>query len=281
MQRNTMSFKAIINNIAKENNVAAQSVLQTYMLERLLERISISKYKDNFILKGGMLISAMLGIDSRTTMDMDTTIKGFQLTEENVLYIMTEICDIKIDDGVSFKINKVESIREDDDYGGYRVTFEASYNNEMPVIMKIDITTGDKITYKEIKYDFTLMLEKRKIQIWSYNLETIIAEKFESIIKRGPLSTRIRDYYDIYMLVNTQSKNIDNKILKDAIILTSEHRDSRKIIENWKETVDIIKDNDKMKKQWVKYQKNNFYAEGIKYSDLITAIEKVGHILDE
>lgn len=199
MQRNTMSFKAIINNIAKENNIATQSVLQTYMLERLLERISISKYKDNFILKGGMLISAMLG--------------------------------------------------------GYRVTFEASYNNEMPVIMKIDITTGDKITYKEIKYDFTLMLEKRKIQIWSYNLETIIAEKFESIIKRGPLSTRIRDYYDVYMLVNTQRKNIDNKILKDAIILTSEHRDSRKIIENWKETVDIIKYNDKMKKQWVKYQK--------------------------
>lgn len=281
MQRNTMSFKAIINNIARENNVAAQSVLQTYMLERLLERISISKYKDNFILKGGMLISAMLGIDSRTTMDMDTTIKGFQLTEENVLNIMTEICNIKIDDCVSFKINKIESIREEDDYGGYRVTFAASYNNEMPVIMKIDITTGDKITYKEIKYDFTLMLEKRKIQIWSYNLETIIAEKFESIIKRGPLSTRIRDYYDVYMLVNTQRKNIDNKILKDAIILTSEHRDSRKIIENWKETVDIIKDNDKMKKQWVKYQKNNFYAEGIKYSDLITAIEKVGHILDE
>lgn len=281
MQRNTMSFKTIINNIAKENNVAAQSVLQTYMLERLLERISISKYKDNFILKGGMLISAMLGIDSRTTMDMDTTIKGFSLTEENVLNIMTEICNVKIDDNVSFKINKSELIREDDDYGGYRITFEASYNNEMPVVMKIDITTGDKITYKEIKYDFTLMLEERKIQIWSYNLETIIAEKFESIIKRGPLSTRIRDYYDIYMLVNTQSKNIDTKTLKDAIILTSEHRDSRKIIENWKETVDIIKDNDKMKKQWDKYQKNNFYAEDIQYSDLITAIKKVGYILDE
>lgn len=281
MQRNTMSFKAIINNIAKENNVAAQSVLQTYMLERLLERISISKYKDNFILKGGMLISAMLGIDSRTTMDMDTTIKGFQLTEKNVFNIMTKICNIKIDDNVSFKINKVETIREEDDYGGYRVTFEASYNNEMPVIMKIDITTGDKITYKEIKYDFTLMLEERRIQIWSYNIETIIAEKFESIIKRGPLSTRIRDYYDIYMLVNTQSKNIDNKTLKDAIILTSEHRDSKKIIENWKETIDIIKDNDKLKKQWDKYQKNNFYAEGIKYSNLITAIEKVGYILDE
>ena len=166
MKRNTMSFKAIINNMAKENNVAAQLVLQTYMLERLLERISISKYKDNFILKGGMLISAMLGIDSRTTMDMDTTIKGFSLTKENISNIMLEICNIEIDDNVTFKINKVDLIREDDDYCGYRITFEARYNNEMPVIMKIDITTGDKITYKEIEYSFTLMLEDRKIQIW-------------------------------------------------------------------------------------------------------------------
>ena len=125
MKRNTMSFKAIINNMAKENNVAAQSVLQTYMLERLLERISISKYKDNFILKGGMLISAMLGIDSRTTMDMDTTIKGFPLTKDNITNIMDEICNIEIDDNVKLKINKVELIREDDDYGGYRITFEA------------------------------------------------------------------------------------------------------------------------------------------------------------
>ena len=200
MKRNTMSFKAIINNIAKENKVSAQSILQTYMLERLLERISVSKYKDNFILKGGMLISAILGIDSRTTMDMDTTIKGFSLTEENINNIMNEICNIDLHDDVTLKIKKIELIREDDDYSGYRITFEANLNNEMPVIMKIDITTGDKITYREIKYDFTLMLENRKIQIWSYNVETIIAEKFELIIKRGVLGTRIRDYYDIYML---------------------------------------------------------------------------------
>lgn len=181
MKRNAMSLKAIINNIAKENNVSAQSILQTYMLERLLERISISKYKNNFILKGGMLISAMLGIDSRTTMDMDTTIKGFKLTEENISKIINEICNISIDDEVNFEVKKIELIREDDDYGGYRVTFEAKYMDTMPVIMKIDITTGDIITYKEIKYSFDLMLEDRKIEIWSYNIETIIAEKFESI----------------------------------------------------------------------------------------------------
>ena len=136
MKRNAMSLKAIINNIAKENKISAQSVLQTYMLERLLERISISKYKDNFILKGGMLISAMLGIDSRTTMDMDTTIKGFKLTEENITNIINEIYNIKIDDGVTFEMQKIELIREDDDYGGYRITFKAYYMESMPVIMK-------------------------------------------------------------------------------------------------------------------------------------------------
>ena len=275
-----MSFKAIINNMAKENNVAAQSVLQTYMLERLLERISISKYKDNFILKGGMLISAMLGIDSRTTMDMDTTIKGIPLTKDNITNIMDEICNIEIDDNVTLKINKVELIREDDDYGGYRITFEAKYNNEMPVIMKIDITTGDKITYKEIEYSFTLMLEDRKIQIWSYNVETIIAEKFEAIVKRGVLSTRIRDYYDVYMLISTQSKIIDKKILKDAITLTAQHRGTSKTIKNWKKIVEKIANDSKMQQQWKRYQNDNFYAEEIEYNDLINAINKVGEIFD-
>jgi len=280
LKRNTMSFKAIINNMAKENNVVAQSVLQTYMLERLLERISISKYKDNFILKGGMLISAMLGIDSRTTMDMDTTIKGFPLTKDNITNIMDEICNIEIDDNVTLKINKVELIREDDDYGGYRITFETKYNNEMPVIIKIDITTGDKITYKEIEYSFTLMLEDRKIQIWSYNVETIIAEKFEAIVKRGVLSTRIRDYYDVYMLINTQNKIIDKKTLKDAITLTAQHRGTSEIIKDWKKIVEKIANDSKMRQQWKRYQKDNFYAEEIEYKELINAISKVGEIFD-
>lgn len=275
-----MSFKAIINNIAKENKVSAQSVLQTYMLERLLERISVSKYKDNFILKGGMLISAMLGIDSRTTMDMDTTIKGLPLTEESINTIMNEICNINLNDNVIFKITNVEAIRETSDYNGYRITFEANFNNDMPVIMKIDITTGDKITHKEIEYNFSLMLEDKKIQIWSYNIETIIAEKFESIIKRGVFGTRIRDYYDIYMLLKTQSKNINNKILKKAIILTAEHRETKSIVENWREVVETLKDDSTMKNLWKRYQKNNFYAEGIEYRELIESLNEVGEILD-
>ena len=279
MKRNAMSLKAIINNIAKENKVSAQSVLQTYMLERLLERISISKYKDNFILKGGMLISAMLGIDSRTTMDMDTTIKGFKLTEENITNIINEICNIKIDDGVTFEVQKIELIRKDDDYGGYRITFKANYMESMPVIMKIDITTGDKITYKEIKYSFDLMLEDRKIQIWSYNLETVIAEKFESIIKRGILGTRIRDYYDVYMLLNTQTKNINFNTLKDAIYSTAEYRNTINIIKDWSKIIEQLDNSDIMKKQWERYKKDNFYAKEIKYEDLIESLKQVGKIL--
>lgn len=261
MKRNTMSFKAIINNIAKENKVSAQSVLQTYLLERLLERISVSKYKDNFILKGGMLISAMLGINSRTTMDMDTTIKGFSLTKENINNIMNEICKIDLQDDVKLIIKNISPIREGDEYGGYRITFEANYNNDMPVIMKIDITTGDKITYKEIKYDFELMLENRKIQVWSYNIETIIAEKFESIIKRGVLGTRIRDYYDIHMLLNTQNKNINKETLRQAILITSNNRETIDMIKNWREILEILENDISMKRQWTRYQKNNFYAE--------------------
>lgn len=280
MKNNTMSFKAIIKNIAKENKVAAQAVLQTYMLERLLERISMSKYKDNFILKGGMLISAMLGIDSRTTMDMDTTIKGFTLNKENIENIFNEICKMDLEDNVTFKINKIELIREDDDYGGYRVTFEANFNNEMPVIMKIDVTTGDKITYREIKYDFSLMLEDRKIQVWAYNVETILAEKFESIIKRGTLGTRIRDYYDVHMLLNTQNKNIDKSTLKNAIISTAKHRETTEDINVWKEVVDILANSQTMQRQWKAYQKDNFYAQEIKYEDLIESLNKIGEIYD-
>ena len=281
MKKNPMSLKALINNIAKNNKISAQSVLQTYMLERLLERISVSKYKDNFILKGGMLISAMLGIDSRTTMDIDTTIKGFELSEENIREIMEEICKIDLQDDITLKINRIEEIRENDDYNGYRLTFEAKYLNTMPVIMRIDITTGDKITYREIEYSFELMLEDRKIHVWSYNVETVLAEKFEAIIKRGVLGTRIRDFYDVHMLLKTQEKNINNKTLKTAINFTTEHRKSIEDIKNWKEVVDELENDDTMKNQWRRYQKNNFYADGIEYSDLIESLRIVGEIFDK
>ena len=278
MEGNVMSFKAKINNISKQKKVAPQSVLQVYMLERLLERIAVSKYKDNFILKGGMLISAILGMASRSTMDMDTTVKGFELTEENATNILNEVCAIELDDDITFKMKKIELIREEDDYNGYRATFEAKYKNTMPVIFKIDITTGDAITYKEIEYDYNLMLEEKKIPVWSYNLETILAEKFESVIKRGIAGTRIRDFYDIYMLMGTKEEEINKKLLKTAINLTSEHRESQDLIKDWEHTLEILANDEDMQKRWKVYQKTYFYAKDIEYSDLIKSVEKVGKI---
>ncbi|MCR5146251.1 MAG: nucleotidyl transferase AbiEii/AbiGii toxin family protein [Clostridia bacterium] len=267
MQGNVMSFKAKINNLSKEKKVAPQSVLQVYMLERLLERIAVSPYKDNFILKGGMLISAILGMSSRSTMDMDTTVKGFELTKENASKILEEICAIELDDDITFKMNKIELIREDDDYNGYRATFEAKFKNAMPVIFKIDITTGDAITYKEIEYDYNLMLEDRKIPVWSYNLETILAEKFEAVIKRGITGTRIRDFYDVYMLINTQDEKINKKLLTVAINLTSEHRESLDLIHDWKKSLVLLRNDEDMQKRWKVYQKTYYYAKDIQYSE--------------
>lgn len=278
MEGNVMSFKAKINNISKQKKVAPQSVLQVYMLERLLERIAVSKYKDNFILKGGMLISAILGMSSRSTMDMDTTVKGFELTEENATKILNEVCAIELDDDITFKMKKIELIREEDDYNGYRASFEAKFKNTMPVIFKIDITTGDAITYKEIEYDYNLMLEEKKIPVWSYNLETILAEKFESVIKRGIAGTRIRDFYDIYMLMGTKEEEINKKLLKTAINLTSEHRESTDLIKDWEHTLEILANDEEMQKRWKVYQKTYYYAKDIEYGDLIKSIEKVGKI---
>lgn len=227
-----------------------------------------------------MLISAILGMSSRSTMDMDTTVKGFELTKENASNILQEICAIELDDDISFKMKKIELIREEDDYNGYRATFEAKFKNSMPVIFKIDITTGDAITYKEIEYDYNLMLEDRKIPVWSYNLETILAEKFEACIKRGIAGTRIRDFYDVYMLINTQEEKINKKLLRVAINLTSEHRESIDLIKKWKQTLELLRNDEEMQKRWKVYQKTYFYAREIEYEELMESIEKVGKIYD-
>ncbi len=275
-----MSLKAKINNIAKEEKISPQAVMQTYMLERLLERISISEYKDNFILKGGMLISSIVGIDSRSTMDMDTTIKGFKLDIENLTNILQAIININIGDNVKFKILDIDNIRADDYYGGLRIHLQANFD-EMPVDLKIDVTTGDKITYGEINYTYNLLLEERSIEIWTYNVETIVAEKYETIIKRNILNTRIRDFYDLYMLTHLDKQNISNKMLVQAIIETSKHRESYNII-NDKNTVEeviiSIKNDKDLKQQWNKYQKNYEYAKEIKYEQLVESISSIKEI---
>lgn len=271
---NTMRLKAIIKNLAGEKHISAQLVLQNFMLERLLERISISKYKDKFILKGGFLIAAMVGLDTRATMDMDATIKGLPVTEETIKDMFAEICEININDDIVFVFKNIEPIREGDEYSGYRVYVMANLP-PMSVPLKLDITTGDKITPKEIMYNFKLLFEDRYISVLAYNLETILAEKIETVISRGEQNTRPRDYYDIFILSKLQSNNIELDQLKAALLSTCEKRNSLHILENYKNIIETVLNDEIMNSRWENYQKNFEYAADITFKDTCNEIIKI------
>ena len=278
--KNAMQLKAIIKNMAKEKNISAQIVMQNYMLERLLERISMSKYYPHFILKGGFLIAAMVGLDTRATMDMDATIKGIPLTKETLTEMFEEICKINVGDDVEFSFERIGEIREDDEYSGYRITLSASYP-PMAVPLKLDITTGDKITPKENIYEFRLLLEERSIRVLAYNLETVLAEKLETVISRGDQNTRARDFYDIYILQRLQGKNIENMALKAALSATADKRNSSEIMERYGEIITATENSNEMQKRWADYQKDFDYAEGITFEDVCGAIRDLLNTLQK
>lgn len=269
--KNAMQLKAIIKNLAKEKHISAQLVMQNFMLERLLERISISTYRYNFILKGGFLIAAMVGLDTRSTMDMDATIKGLPVNEQTVYQMFYEICRIELNDEVAFNLRYIEEIRETDEYIGYRIALTANYP-PMEIPLKLDITTGDKITPKEVQYEFRLLLENRNITILAYNLETIIAEKLETVISRGDQNTRPRDYYDIYILYKLQYENIRLEDLKNALYATTQKRHSSGSVESYKEIIGIVRESHIMQTQWLNYQKDFEYALGIAFSDICDTV---------
>ncbi len=271
-----MQLKSLIKNIAKEKHISAQLVMQNFMLERLLERISVSRYQQNFILKGGFLIAAMVGLDTRATMDMDATIKGLPVNELTIREMFDEICKIELNDDVIFNFRSIGEIREGDEYTGYRVSLSANYP-PMAVPLKLDLTTGDKITPKEIEYHFNLLLEKRSISILAYNLETIMAEKLETVISRGDQNTRPRDYYDIYILAKLQSSNIDLNSLKAALDATTKKRGSKTVVENYHRIMDTVRSSEVMQKQWYNYQKDFEYAKDIAFED---ACDTVVRLLD-
>lgn len=278
--RNAMQLKAILKNMAKEKNISAQLVLQNYMLERLLERISVSPYRDNFILKGGFLIAAMVGLDTRTTMDMDATIKGYPVNEETIHTMFEKICAIEINDDVHFVFRQIGEIREGDEYTGYRVALTAEFP-PMAVPLKLDITTGDKITPKEIEYSFKLLLEERSISILAYNLETILAEKLETVITRSDQNTRPRDYYDIYILLKLQSHNINLSSLKAALDATCEKRGSKDVVSNYIFCMDIVRASSSMQEQWKTYQNEYEYAADISFNDTCDAVISVMKSLEQ
>ena len=266
-----MQLKAKIKNLALKNHVPAQAVLQNFMLERLLERISLSKYKDMVILKGGMLIASMVGISSRTTMDMDATLRGYPLTEKAIQEALSEICAIPLGDEVSLELDHIAPIREDDEYGGFRVAIIAKYES-INTPLKIDITTGDIITPEAIRYAFQSNFEDKKIEVWAYNIETILAEKVETILRRSVLNTRPRDFYDVYIIMKTQQRGVNKKTFITAMIATSEKRMSLGALQDKDKILLTIKTDPIMRQRWDRYCKDNFYANGIEFDEVIEVL---------
>jgi predicted nucleotidyltransferase component of viral defense system len=267
-------LKALLRNFSKEKNINAQILLRNYMLERLLERISLSKYKDSFILKGGMLISAMLGIDMRSTLDMDATIKGQAVSKENMTKILSEIIKVKIDDGVDMKLLSIEEIQEEATYTGLRASIETSFDG-IKNILKIDLTTGDSVIPREITYKFKLMLEDREIYIWAYNIETVLAEKIETIISRSIANTRMRDFYDVYTLFSMYKDTIDMKLLNEALNSVATRRGTLDLVNNAENIIKNISADEELKALWNSYSKKYEYAQNIKYEDTIKIIQEI------
>ena len=254
------SLKGKIRNIAISKNLRSQEVLQMFFFERFLKRLSVSEYKYNFIIKGGLLISSMIGIDNRTTMDMDTTVKGVALKEDIIRNVISKIINTVVDDGIEFEITNISHIREEDEYENFRVNLIAEFG-KIKNDMKIDITTGDAITPKEMEYLYPCMFQNESIRVLAYPLETILAEKYESVIKRNIATTRMRDFYDLYNLYNLRKEEIDFDTLKQAIISTSNRRESLSLIKEAMEIIEDIKEDYYLKELWKVYLADNLYVE--------------------
>ena len=273
-------IKGAIRNISKKTGVNANSLLQMCLFEGILEKISKSKYKNYIILKGGLLISSLIGVEMRSTLDMDTTIRGLPINEENISKILHEILEITIDADIVYRLIKLERIRKEDLYEDFCATISCRYG-KINANLNIDITTGDIITPKEIQYSYEKILEEGSISILTYTIETIIAEKFETISSRNITTTRARDFYDLYMLYKIYKSKIDRNVLKEAITLTSQHRNSFSLVLQYKEIVKLFYQSNSLKNLWDKYIQNNPYAKEISFNDTISIYEEIGSILEK
>ena len=268
---NIDSINGKIRNLAENKNLKSQEVLQIYFFERFLDRLSKSKYKNNFVIKGGFLISSLIGIENRTTMDMDTTIKGIALKEERIKEIVEEIININVNDGIRFEINDISYIREEDEYENFRISLIANVGKTKNP-MKLDLTTGDAITPREIEYTYPCIFGTEDIKIKAYPLETILAEKYETIIRRNITTTRMRDFYDLYTLYILKKDEIDYEILKEAIERTSKKRESQNIMKNYEEIIEDIKEDSYLKSLWEVYLSENKYIGNLKFDKVVDVV---------
>lgn len=272
-------MKGAIRNISKKTGVNPNSLLQMCLFEGILEKLSKSRYRDNFILKGGLLISSLIGVDMRSTMDMDTTIKGIPLNEETITKIINEILEIETDSEVNYRLIKLSPIKEKDIYEDFCASISCTFG-KINAVLHIDITTGDVITPREMNYAYSTILEDRKIPIITYSIETILAEKFETISSRNITTTRARDFYDLYMIYRLYGDKIGTGNLSEAIEKTSKHRATFESVLKHKEIADLLKKSDSVKTLWAKYVKGNPYAKDIDFLETVSIYETIGDILD-
>lgn len=265
-----MSLKAKIRNIAKQKNIPAQVILQNYMFERLLVRLSASEHKEKFVLKGGMLVAAIVGLDNRATMDLDTTLKNLPLTPEAIRSALEQVCAISFDDGVAFDIGTISPIREDDVYGGYRVMVNSKFDTLLTPL-SIDISTGDVITPHAVRYHFSEIFDNEKTyELWAYNIETVMAEKVETLLRRGVFNTRPRDFYDVYILATTQK--FDKATFTEALSATANHRGTAQLIADVSGILSNIEESPELQIMWDRYRKQFAYAADIEYSQIMTKL---------
>ena len=278
MIKNKDSLKAKASNLAIQTNIPNKYIIQNFMFEALLKRISNSNYKDKFIIKGGLLLSSIFGVNLRSTMDLDTTIKGLPLNKSTITKVITEIINIDLKDNITFEIENIKDIREEELYSGFEVNLKADFEGLKTNLM-IDITTGDIITYKEVEFKYNTLFDNDIINIMTYNYETIIAEKFETIISRNIDNTRMKDYYDLYMFVNLKWNDINKETLRKAIINTSKNRETLSHIENANDYINLIEDDSELKLLWNNYQKNYEYAKDISFEDIVKSIKIISEIV--
>ena len=268
MIKNATAVKAKIKNKAGGDSDKSQIILRIYLMERLLERVSLSQYRDNFVLKGGLLVSSLVGVDMRSTMDVDTTVKSLPLNKRSAQKILEEIIAVKLEDGVAFRITKVQDIMEGHEYEGIRFMIECTMD-KLKQTIKVDISTGDEITPRAVAYKLPLIIEDRSINLWAYNLETLLAEKLETIMVRAEANTRMRDFYDIHVLLEQDVVTIDRDTMKSAFYATCKRRESTERIVTIDDVINKIADDEVMKQQWKNYRKTNYYVGTLEWDDVI------------
>ena len=274
MIKTARQLKDLIRNLSREKSADAQLLMRNYMMERFLERISLSEYRDKFILKGGMLVAAMVGLDARSTMDLDATVKGANVNVEEIENLISAIVSVPIDDGVKFQLKSISEIMDEAEYPGIRVSMTTTFDGVVTPL-KIDISTGDAITPREVRYSFKLMLEDRSIDIWAYNLETVLAEKLETIITRTTTNTRMRDFYDIYILDQLHGNTLNRQTLYDALLATAKKRGTERHLAEAVDVLNEVESSPVMQKLWESYRRKFSYAADLEWSIIMGAVRSL------